>query len=164
VVSSGFGFDKFINRYDIERRVHTIGKNKSMLDPFSPEEPKDIERLKGIQKDIHDVFTGLVKESRGSKLVGEESELFDGQIWVGPRAVENGLIDGLSDVRTKMRELFGDKVKLKVMGKRRSIFGLRVSQQAPDPLQRIETGVLDGLTDDLVASVEARALWARYGF
>ncbi|MGI9406570.1 MAG: S49 family peptidase, partial [Hyphomicrobiaceae bacterium] len=105
VVSAGFGLDKFIARYDIERRVHTIGKNKATLDPFRPEEPKDIERLKSIQKDIHDVFTGLVKERRGGNLVGEEDELFDGRIWSGSEAVENGLIDGLSDVRTKMREL-----------------------------------------------------------
>ena len=78
-----------------ERRVHTIGKNKAMLDPFRPEEPKDVERLKAIQKDVHDVFTDLVKNSRGSKLIGEPDELFDGQIWCGARAVENGLIDGL---------------------------------------------------------------------
>ncbi len=168
VVSAGFGLDKFIARYDIERRVHTIGENKSMLDPFRPEDPKDIERLKMIQKDIHDVFTGLVKASRGSKLVGTESELFDGQIWSGGPAVENGLIDGLSDVRTKMRELFGDKVKLKVIGKRRGLFGLNIGQSASDPLRALtETldgqGFASGLSKDVISTLEERALWARYG-
>lgn len=165
VVSAGFGLDKFIARYDIERRVHTIGENKSMLDPFRPEEPKDIERLKAIQNDIHDVFTSLVKASRGGKLVGEESELFDGQIWCGARAIENGLIDGLSDVRTKMRELFGDKVKLKVVGKRRGLFGLNIGQSGPDPLSALtQLGNREGLSEDIISTLETRALWARYGF
>jgi len=169
VVSAGFGFDKFIARHDIERRVHTIGENKSMLDPFRPEDPKDIARLKSIQKDIHDVFTGVVKESRGSKLVGTDAELFDGQIWCGAKAIENGLIDGLSDVRTKMRALFGEQIKLKVMSKRRGLFGVRFgigAKPTSGALNTLASGgaLTDGLAGDAISTMEERALWARYGF
>ncbi|MEO0618186.1 MAG: S49 family peptidase [Pseudomonadota bacterium] len=160
VISQGFGLDQFIERYDIKRRVYTAGENKSMLDPFRPEDPEAIARLETILSDIHDVFTGLVQESRGNKLVGETSELFDGKVWIGERAVENGLIDGLSDVRTKMRELFGDKIKLKVIGKKRGLFSLRPSMSQ----QLTSVGIGDAtLPEQALSALEERALWARYG-
>ena len=45
VISAGFGFTDFIHRHGIERRVHTAGRSKSMMDPFRPETPEDVARL-----------------------------------------------------------------------------------------------------------------------
>jgi hypothetical protein len=46
VIFSSFGFDKAIEKLGIERRVYTSGERKVMLDPFLPENPEDVQRLK----------------------------------------------------------------------------------------------------------------------
>ena len=86
VISASFGFDKAIEKLGIERRVYTAGLYKSTLDPFLPEKADDVERLKAIQRDVHDVFIGIVKERRAGKLKGPDDELFSGAFWSGPKA------------------------------------------------------------------------------
>lgn len=164
VISSSFGFDKAIEKVGIERRVYTAGENKGSLDPFLPEKPDDVARLKALQRDVHDVFIGVVKERRAGRLRGPDAELFSGAFWSAAKALEFGLIDGIADVRTRMRELFGDKVRLKL-----------VPTEPGGLLARLKrlpgSGGTDGgdgalrlaLADDLVSAVEARALWSRYG-
>jgi signal peptide peptidase SppA len=164
VISASFGFTKAIERLGIERRVHTSGAAKGILDPFQPERPDDVERLKAIQRDVHDVFIGIVKERRAGRLKGLDGELFSGAFWSAPKALELGLIDGISDVRTRMRELHGPKVKLRsVPLYAGGLFGRlrRLPSIAP---ARGDAG-LAGLAigDDLVSAVEARALWSRFG-
>lgn len=163
VISAGFGLDKAIGKLGIERRVYTAGLNKGSLDPFLPERADDVERLKTLQKDVHDVFIGIVKERRAGKLNGPDQELFSGAFWSAQRALDFGLIDGISDVRTRMRELYGDKVKLRAVPHERGFLSLR-SRKLPSVLGA-EASSLGGLAigDDLVSAVEARALWARYG-
>lgn len=112
VISSGFGFPHVLDRLGIERRVHTAGKRKGMLDPFQPEVPEDIARLKSIQADMHDSFKNYVRERRGEKITAPDTELFDGDIWTGSQALSLGLVDGLGDLRTVMRKLFGERVKI----------------------------------------------------
>src|SRR3712207_5201917 len=90
VVSASFGFTGLIERFGIERRVHTAGENKAMLDPFRPEDPKDVERLKGIQAEVHRMFVDLVRQSRGERLK-EDPDLFTGAVWVGHEALALGL-------------------------------------------------------------------------
>ena len=160
VISQGFGFDKAIEKLGIERRVYTSGLSKSSLDPFLPENHEDVERLQAIQRDVHDVFIGVVKERRLGKLRAPDSELFSGAFWSGPKAQELGLIDGIGDVRSKMQELHGAGVRLKVVEPAKS--GLlsrfkRMTSTAPG-----DGGGL-AFADDLVSAVEARALWSRYG-
>jgi signal peptide peptidase SppA len=156
VISAGFGFNKAIEKLGIERRVYTAGLNKGSLDSFLPENPEDVARLKALQGDVHDVFIGVVKERRAGKLNGPDSELFSGAFWSGPRALEFGLIDGISDVRTKMRELFGDKVELKA-----------VPLEKGGLLSRLRRGsTLMGsipTTEDAISAAEARIAWQRYG-
>jgi signal peptide peptidase SppA len=163
VISSGFGFVEAIDKLGIQRRVYTAGRSKAILDPFLPEKPEDIERLSALQRDAHDVFIGAVKERRAGKLKGHDAELFSGAFWSGKQALEFGLIDGISDIRSRMRELYGDDVKLKV-----------VPIERPGLLSRLRrTPSLDGLasltggnatlTDELLSTLETRALWARYG-
>src|SRR3954454_2350620 len=115
VVSAGFGFDRLIERFGIERRLHTIGKQKAMLDPFRPEKPEDVERLKGIQARVHETFSGLVEARRGARLKGEREDLFSGAVWTGSEAIGLGLIDGLGDLRSVLRERFGEKVQLRLV-------------------------------------------------
>src|SRR3954449_13253851 len=115
VVSSGFGFDKLIQRFGIERRVHTAGESKAMLDPFQPENPEDVARLKDLQGNIHAVFIDLVRSRRGDKLAPDRSDLFSGAFWVGAEARKLGLVDGLGDIRSVMRARFGDKVQLRMI-------------------------------------------------
>ena len=164
VISASFGLDKFIERFGIERRVHTSGKDKGSLDPFRPERPDDVARLLDLQRDVHDVFTGIVKERRAVKLKGPEEELFSGAFWSAEKAREFGLIDGIADLRTKMQALHGPKVRLKAVP---LVQGGLLSRFRRLP--GFQLGGDDGfafgtsLADDLVSAVEARALWSRFG-
>ncbi|MFL5185498.1 MAG: S49 family peptidase, partial [Microvirga sp.] len=120
VVSASFGFHELIERLGIERRVHTAGKSKAMLDPFRPENPDDVVRLKGLQHKIHDVFADLVRDRRGEKLNDSFDDLFSGAFWVGAEAVDLGLVDGLGDIRSVMRQRFGEKVRFRMIEPARS--------------------------------------------
>ncbi|WP_230530762.1 S49 family peptidase [Microvirga roseola] len=158
VVSAGFGFDKLIERFGIERRVHTVGENKSMLDPFRPEDPEDVARLKGLQQRIYEVFTGLVRARRGAKLDEEKSDLFTGAFWVGAEAMERGLIDGLGDIRSVMRLRFGENVQFRMIEPARTPFLARL-------LGRRVPGQAGSLVDpgEMLGTLEERAAWARLG-
>ncbi len=170
VISSSFGLDKILKRLEIDYRVHTAGTSKNILDPFLPEKPEDVARLRAIQADIHDVFIGVVKERRGAKLKGPDAELFSGAFWAGAKALELGLVDGISDVRTRMREIHGPKVKLRPVPLERGGLLSRL-RRLPGAGSGTGAGLLavDGdalrlaLADDLVSAVEIRALWSRYG-
>lgn len=145
VISSSFGFPDFLARHGIERRVHTAGASKSFLDPFQPEKPEDVARLKALQAPIHAAFIAQVKSRRGARLA--EGDLFTGEVWVGAQAVEKGLADGIAHPVPKLKELYGEKVKLIAYGPRRGLlrrFGAEAMAEA-------------------LAAVEDRALWARYG-
>jgi len=158
VVSAGFGFERLIERFGVERRIHTAGTNKAMLDPFLTEQPEDVARLKQIQARVHDAFTGLVRRRRGAKLRGEAETLFSGLVWSGAEAVEIGLADGIGDVRSVMRERFGDKVQLKLVPTARP--GLLARLIGREAVPQVSS-LFDPA--ELVASLEERALWARYG-
>ena len=162
VISATFGLERAIERLGISRRVYTAGAHKGALDPFQPEKPEDVERLRAIQRNVHDVFIGVVKDRRLGRLKGPDAELFSGAFWSAPEALELGLIDGISDVRTKMREIHGDSVRLKLVPLERSWLPFRV-RRLPSVLG--ETGGQAGLAfaDDLVSAIEIRALWSRFG-
>ncbi|MGH1407787.1 MAG: S49 family peptidase [Rhodomicrobiaceae bacterium] len=158
VIAAGFGFDKAIEKLGVERRVYTAGEKKLTLDSFQPENPEDIARLKELQKDIHKTFKEVVSTSRGEKL--SEEDLFTGEFWTGNKALELGLIDGLSDVRTKMRELFGDEVELELIKAKKGLFG----RSSPQGVMAQFTGATPAqLTNQLISSIEERALWSRFG-
>jgi len=158
VVGSSFGFDKAIAKLGIDRRLYTSGEHKAMLDPFLPENADDVERLKKLQREIHDDFIGLVKSRRGGKLAGPENDLFSGEYWTGRRALELGLVDGIGDLRGVLRERFGEKVVTPLVSAERGWFGRRV------PGVGGSLGLLQGgLSEDLISALEARAIWARYG-
>jgi serine protease SohB len=160
VVGATFGFDKAIQKLGIERRVYTAGERKMTLDPFMPENPDDVKRLKAIQQEIHETFIALVKSRRGEKLTGPESALFSGEYWAGQRALELGLADGLGDVRAVLRARYGDKVHMPLVAER-GWFGRRAAGLQFTDMERMLTGT--SFAEDIVSTIEARAIWARYG-
>jgi len=161
VVGGTFGFDKAIAKLGIERRLYTAGEHKAMLDPFLPENAGDVERLKNLQREIHDDFIALVKSRRVGKLNGDESELFSGAYWTGRRALELGLVDAIGDLRSVLRERFGDKVVTPLIPAERGWFGRRVAGVGAN-LGANEL-LQGGLAADIISTLEARAIWARYG-
>jgi signal peptide peptidase SppA len=167
VLGGTFGFPRLLEKLGIERRIYTSGERKAMLDPFLPEKPDEVERLKLVQREIHDDFIALVKERRGARLTGPETDLFSGEYWTGRTAVELGLADAVGELRSVLRERFGDKLITPVIAPERSLLG-RVRPGVG--LGRIGFGGLelggiggDGFADELISALEARALWARYG-
>ena len=157
VVSAGFGFTEVLKRFGVERRVHTAGENKAMLDPFLPEREGDVERLTHLQEDIHAAFKDHVKRCRVGKIDAADETLFSGEVMTGRMALAKGLIDGIGDLRTVMKARFGDRVKfVPVASERRRRW----------PLSRPARGVDAvglGFVAELVDWLEARLLWARFG-
>ena len=146
VIAATFGAHEFLAKQGFERRVHTAGKSKSMLDPFRPEKKEDIERLEGILSQLHDTFIAQIKSRRGDKLT-DEIDLFTGEFWLGQKAVDLGLADGLGHAVPKLKELYGEKVKLARYGRKRGLF------------QRFGAQIID----DAVGVIEERAAYARFG-
>ena len=157
VISSSFGFTELIQKIGVTRRVYTAGEKKMMLDPFQPEEPEDVERLQNLQREIHGNFQTWVRDRRGARLRGLDSELFTGEFWSGTRAVELGLVDGIDDLRTHMRRRFGEKVKLRLVGAPTSWLRRWFGPHTTPTL------LPESWADDVVSTLEARALWSRYG-
>ena len=152
VISASFGFQDLIARFGVERRVHTSGERKAMLDPFRPENPDDVERLKRLQAEIHDGFKDWVRLRRGRLLKADEATLFNGEFWTGKRGLELGLADGLGELRTTLQARYGAKVRLPLIGPRRGLlarFGL-------------STGLGD-IGPSTLAAVEERLHWQRFG-
>lgn len=146
VISASFGAHEFIKEHGVERRVYTAGQSKSMLDPFRPEQPEDVERLKTLLGDIHTNFIDYVKERRTGKL-SEGQDLFTGEIWLAKRAAELGLIDGIGHIQPLLKERFGEKVQFRCYGVKKGLLG-RFGVQ---------------LVQDAVQGIEERAAFARFG-
>jgi ClpP class serine protease len=145
VIFASFGFTEIMARQGIERRVVTAGKSKSFADPFLPQKPSDVARLKALQEPIHAAFIAHVKARRGARLA--DADLFNADVWVGQGAVDLGLADGVAHLIPKLKSLYGDKVRLRPMGQRRGLlsrFGL-------------------DLGDALLGKIEERALLSRFG-
>jgi serine protease SohB len=159
VVGGSFGFPKLMEKLGVERRLYTSGDRKVMLDPFQPEKPEDVKRIKGIQKDIHEHFIALVEERRAGKLKSDEKTLFSGEFWTAPMAIEMGLADSIGDLRSTLRERYGEKVRTPLISESRGFFSRRIPGLSS--LENIARR--PGLADDFISALEARALWGRYG-
>lgn len=156
VVGATFGLQDFIKKIGVERRVYTAGERKAQLDPFLPEDPDDVARIKAIQREIHATFIALVKERRSGRLKTDESNLFSGEYWAGETAILLGLADGIGDVRGTLRARYGDKVRAPVIA-------------APSGLLAGVLGRRGGgaeiadWPDRMLSAIEARAIWAKFG-
>jgi len=146
VISAGFGFPKLLDTYGVERRVHTAGKSKSMLDPFRDQKAEDVTRLQGWLDDLHEIFIAQVKGRRGAKLA-DNPDLFSGEVYIGQKALDQGLVDGIAHLVPEMKQRYGDKVRFRKFGQKRSL------------LQRLGTKV----AGEALHSVQERAEFARFG-
>jgi signal peptide peptidase SppA len=164
VVGGSFGFQEAIKRLGIERRLYTSGRHKAMLDPFLPENPDDVARLKTIQREIHAIFIALVKESRGARLREGEDSLFTGEYWAGDTAVSLGLADGIGDLRSTLRARYGEKVLTPVIAQPTGLFSGLFGRRSPGAGQLSALEGIPGLPDELISALETRAIWAKFGF
>ena len=157
VISSGFGFVELLEKLGVERRVHTEGKNKSMLDPFQKENQQDVKRLKELQGDIYTTFTNIVKSRRGDKLKKPYGKLFTGEFWTGRKSLELGLIDGIGELTSVMQERYGERVKFRPVSEPKSWLKQKFTMWLP---QGPNVGSWAG---ELISAAEERALWGRFG-
>ena len=149
VVSSGFGFNKAIEKIGIDRRLYTSGDNKAILDPFLPENPEDIKRLKAIQNELHIQFITFVKSRRGSKIKDDNKEVFTGAFWSGEKSLEIGLIDSFGEMKCILKERFGSQVKIKEFSPKKKFFGF--------------SSLLSGALDMLIHRFEEKSIFNRFG-
>jgi signal peptide peptidase SppA len=159
VVSGGFGFPELLKKIGVERRVYTSGENKVILDPFQPEKESDIEYLKTLQHEIHEIFIDMVKARRGT-LLADDPTLFSGLFWTGRKGLELGLVDRLGSLREEIKTRYGKDARLELIGAQKGLFGRRApgigAFAAPDQLA---AQAVAGLAETL----EEKALWGRYG-
>ena len=155
VVSGGFGLEGLIERFGIERRLHTAGENKARLDPFQPEKDEDVEWLLGLQSELHDMFIEWVRSRRGAALDGAEG-LFTGEVWHGRRAVELGLVDELGTPREILERRFPEAEPVAVEPRKPLLARLGLAGISGP------TGVATAVPEAL-AWLEDRAVWSRFG-
>jgi signal peptide peptidase SppA len=164
VVGGSFGFQEAIKRLGIERRLYTAGAHKAMLDPFLPENPDDVAKLKALQREIHQIFIALVKESRGARLKGADDTLFTGEYWAGESSIALGLADGIGDIRSTLRARYGDKVRTPVIAQPTGLLSGLLGRKSPGAGQLSAMESMAGLPDELISAIETRAIWAKFGF
>ena len=162
VVGGSFGFQDLIKKIGVERRLYTAGEHKATLDPFLPENPDDVARLKVIQREIHTTFIALVKQSRGARLKGSDDFLFSGEYWAGDTSVTLGIADGIGDLRTILRARYGDKVRTPVVAPPTGLLSGLLGRKAGAGTSVLREGST-GLPDELISSLEERAIWAKFG-
>ncbi|GAA1872917.1 S49 family peptidase [Pseudonocardia ailaonensis] len=162
VISQGFGLEGLIQRWGIERRLHTAGASKSRLDPFLPEKEEDIVWLRGLQDELHGLFRDWVTERRGDKLA-EDTELFTGEVWTGTRAVGLGLVDGLGTPRGVLTERFPGARLTPVEGRKPLLARLGLGQPAAGLFTGSGGGAAADVALGLAQAADIRASWARYG-
>ena len=164
VVGGSFGFQELIKKIGVERRLYTAGAHKAMLDPFQPENPDDVARVKALQREIHDIFIELVKQSRGSRLTGADEVLFTGDYWAGGTSVSLGLADAIGDLRSTLRARYGDKVLTPVIAPATGMLSSLFGRKSAGAGTLVAMDGLAGLSDELISALESRAIWAKFGF
>src|SRR6266436_3099826 len=164
VVGGAFGFQDLIKKIGVERRLYTAGAHKAMLDPFLPENPDDVARVKALQREIHTIFIALVKQSRGVRLKGADDVLFTGEYWAGETSVSLGLADAIGDLRSTLRARYGDKVLTPVIAPSTGMLSSLLGRKSSGAGALASLDGFAGLPDELISALETRAIWAKFGF
>src|SRR3954471_16428393 len=164
VVGGSFGFQDLIKKIGVERRLYTAGEHKAILDPFLPENPDDVARVKALQREIHAIFIALVKQSRGERLKGADDVLFSGEYWAGETSVSLGLADAIGDLRSPLRARYGDKVAMPVIAPPTGLLSGLLGRKSAGAGSLASLDGIAGLPDELISALETRAIWAKFGF
>jgi signal peptide peptidase SppA len=164
VVGGSFGFQELIKKVGVERRLYTAGAHKAMLDPFLPENPDDVARVKALQGEIHTIFIALVRQSRGTRLKGSDDVLFTGEYWAGETSVSLGLADAIGDLRSTLRARYGDKVLTPVVAPSTGLLSSLLGRKSAGAGTLSQLDGIAGLPDELISALESRAIWAKFGF
>ena len=164
VVGGSFGFQELISKIGVERRLYTAGAHKAMLDPFLPENPDDVARVKALQREIHAIFIALVRESRGTRLKGADDVLFTGEYWAGETSVSLGLADSIGDLRSTLRARYGEKVLTPVIAPATGLLSGLLGRKSAGAGTQTGLDGIAGLPDELISALESRAIWAKFGF
>jgi signal peptide peptidase SppA len=164
VVGGSFGFQELIKKVGVERRLYTAGAHKAMLDPFLPENPDDVARVKALQGEIHTIFIALVRQSRGARLKGSDDVLFTGEYWAGETSVSLGLADAIGDLRSTLRARYGDKVLTPVVAPSTGLLSSLLGRKSAGAGTLSQLDGIAGLPDELISALESRAIWAKFGF
>jgi len=160
VIYAGFGFQNAIKKMGVERRLHTAGKDKSFMDPFLPEKKSDLERLKLLQNNLHDYFVTLVKERRGKRLKGSKTKVFNGDVWTAEEAKKLGVIDGVGDMRSVLKDRFGENVRiLRISPPRASLWSMLSVRR--NTVEGSDINLFSA--EDMLGAIEARMMWNRWG-
>lgn len=153
VISSGFGYVDAMKKLGVERRVYKEGENKSILDPYLPEDAASVKILTDAMRDVHEDFKNMVRERRKGKInKKDEKELFSGAFWSGRKAVELGLADGIDDVWNFMRKKYGKDVRFKHISKPKGLLKRVFSSLSPE-----------AMVDRVAAILIERGYWSRFG-
>ncbi|HSY56585.1 MAG TPA: S49 family peptidase [Bradyrhizobium sp.] len=162
VVGGSFGFQELIKKMGVERRLYTAGAHKATLDPFLPEDPDDVARLKALQREIHAIFIALVKQSRGARLRGADDVLFTGEYWAGETSISLGLADAIGDLRSTLRARYGEKVHTPLIAPASGMLSGLLGRRSAGALSAWEGA--SSLPEQAISALESRAIWAKFGF
>src|ERR1700724_1014050 len=163
VVGGSFGLQELIKKIGVERRLYTAGEHKAMLDPFLPENPDDVARVKALQREIHGIFIALVKQSRGARLKGADDVLFTGEYWAGETSVSLGLADAIGDLRSTLRARYGDKVLTPVIAPASGLLSGLLGRKSAGAGTLASLEGLAGMPDELISAMESRGILAKFG-
>ena len=152
VISGGFGFTELIKKVGVERRIFTAGENKSFLDPFEKINKKDIEKLKNLQKQIHQNFIDWVTSRRKKKFNQKNlKKIFSGSFWLSHEAKDLGLIDGIYSETSFFKSKYGEKTKIKKIKQPKSL------------KQKLGLGITSPLTDELFMKIKEELMFNKFG-
>ena len=104
VLMDGYGFTGVMEKVGVERRLMTAGRNKAMLDPFSPVNPEHKAYAQALLDGIHEQFKTVVREGRGKRL-HETADTFSGLFWSGEESIKIGLADALGSTDFVARDV-----------------------------------------------------------
>src|SRR5256886_2719500 len=164
VVGGSFGFQELIQKIGVERRLYTAGAHKAMLDPFLPENPHDVARVKALQREIHAIFIALVKGARGARLKGTEDVLFTGEYWAGEKSVSLGLADKIGDIRSTLRERYGEKVLTPIIAPASGMLSGLLGRRSPGAGFLAAFDGIGGVRADLISTMRTLVPWAKFRF
>ena len=99
------------------------------------------------------------KNAAAAKLKGNEKTLFSGEFWTARGRDRTRSCRCIGDLRSTLRERYGEKVRTPLISERRGFFGRRI----PGLGSLENLARRPGLADDFISALETRALWSRYG-